>query len=96
MKTTIEQWLKQRNVESSRRVEITDHAHGFRVTLYQDFESVSFGVNSSIESAFSEALSNFDVCLKRVIEDHKKRLFEEKKEIEVRLDIISKKLLKMI
>ena len=47
-------------------IEISDHAHGFRVTVHAHFEGeISSYVEGTLEEALDKALLNFDEDLKR-------------------------------
>jgi hypothetical protein len=77
---------------SFREVRITDHAHGNRVTLYEHFRDISFGVSDNIPLAFDDALKNFESNLKRLQQDDLKRLQEEKKQMEIDLNNLTRKI----
>jgi hypothetical protein len=77
---------------SFREVRITDHAHGNRVTLLENFRDVSFGVAENIPKAFDDALVNFSPNLKRLQQDDLKELQGRKEQMEIDLDTLTKKI----
>lgn len=75
-----------------REVRITDHAHGNRVTLLENFKDVSFGVAENIPKAFDDAFKNFESNLKRHQQEELEKLQEQKKQMEIDLDTLIRKI----
>jgi peptidoglycan hydrolase CwlO-like protein len=77
---------------SFREVRITDHTHGNRVTLLENFREISFWVSDNIPMAFDEAFKNFEHNLKRHKEEELENLEKEKQQMETDLGTLERKI----
>lgn len=88
MSKAIEHWLSAPN-QLFRSVEVTNHAHGFRVSLSEDHEDLCTVVDSSIDLAFDRALKHYPSAKekratrkKRYLDDRKRNLLNELEQID--------------
>jgi hypothetical protein len=79
----LEKWIKEKDY---RAVRISNHCHGFRVELLEDFnKEITSGVEWTIDAAFDSALQAYPEAVNNValrcIEDTKRNIREHEESV---------------